>query len=526
MNRRRSSRPDQLPLRSRIFQLQGQSRIVQLLSAWLALSCWVGCRKESSAPAAPPPVPHSEPVAAPPAPPAPAVALPVVATPAELPIAASEVDALLKSWLATQNQGDFAGYEQLYAERMTGVRRTGTIVKQLSRAGWMADRRKMFAKQMQVSATEVQITAGQTASVLLTQHFATGSFSDVGPKRWVVVRQGPSIKIAREEMMASQLLDGAAPGEPPAAEQLALAMHAGDQVWLAVALSDGVALAEAATAPPSARLELWDRQAPATVSRPTTWPEALRSWRDRDVVLYGETGEVCRGQVQSAEVVAQIVPHFSRVQSWAGEVGVPKSSDREVASEVWDQAGKAKVLAARIKPSRGDCRLAIWGRASNLEPPVVYDRADMAGGALREAVLRSVRALGRHLHLQKEFLASVPPPRAAIWDLYSDAKPQVTVLVGQDTRLVLVHARAGDFCGGFGAELVTAWRGTELGKDDYRFLLVSDERGGDMQLPVVAADVDGDGQAELIAPRQIWKRVGPTLRPVWTLPLPDFDCPC
>ena len=436
------------------------------------------------------------------------------------------MSALLEKWLAVQNAGDFNGYEQLYAERMTGVRRTGQIVKQLSRAAWMADRRKMFAKQMQVTASDVQIFAGLTAGALLTQHFSTGNFSDVGPKRWVVVRQGADIKIAREEMLASQVLDGAAPVDPPPPEQLALALHAGDQVWLAVTLGDGVALAEAATVQAERSLQLWSREAPVTVSRAADWPEQLRSWRDRDVVLYGVAGEVCRGQVQAAEVVAQVVPHFGRAQSWAGVDGAAKAGDREIAEEVWDQAGKTKFLAARIKPFRGDCRAAVWGRASNLAPAVVFDRADMPAGALRQAVLASAQALGRYGELQKEFNASVAPPRAAQWDLHGGAKPQVTVLVAATMRLVLVHARAGDFCGGFGAEMLTAWRATELAKDEYRFQLMSDERGADLQVPVTAADVDGDGQPELIAPRQIWKRSGATWRPVWTLPLPDFDCPC
>lgn len=496
-----------------------------LMVALLTLIAAMGCRKDPP-PAVQPPAAAAQPAPAPPPAAAAPVALAAAPTAAELPIAASEVTALLDQWLAAQNSGDFNAYERLYAERMTGVRRTGHIVKQLSRAAWMADRRKMFAKQMQVSATDVQIFPGLTAGALWTQHFATGSFSDVGPKRWVVVRQGAEVKIAREEMLASQLLDGAAPVDPPPAEQLALAMHAGDQVWLAVALSDGVALAEAQTAASDRPPQLWSRQGPATVSRAANWPEVYRMWRERDVVLYGPAGEVCRGHVEAAEVVAQIVPHFGRVQSWAGEDGVPKANDREVAEEIWDQAGKTKVLAARVKAFRGDCRDAVWGRASNLAPPVVYDRADMQGGALREAALQSVRALGRHGQLQKEFTASVPPPRAALWELHDGAKPQVTVLVAAETRIVLVHARAGDFCGGFGAELLTAWRATELSKDEYRLQLVSDERGADLQLPVTAADVDGDGQPELIAPRQIWKRSGATWRPVWTLPLPNFDCPC
>src|SRR5262249_27020631 len=55
-----------------------------------------------------------------------------------------EVRALVDAWLAAQNRGDFAAYEKLYAQKFTGVRRSGTRTVSLDRAGWMRDRKRMF----------------------------------------------------------------------------------------------------------------------------------------------------------------------------------------------------------------------------------------------------------------------------------------------------------------------------------------------------------------------------------------------
>lgn len=495
-----------------------------LVAAAAILAIAAGCQKKP-APDAPAAAAQAQPEAKPASP---ATPLPQAATAAAVPapaaatavqaVEAAEAQALVDAWLQAQNKGDFEAYQKLYAQRMTGVRRSGEVAKSFARPGWLADRRRMFAKQMQVTASEVQITAGPTAAVQFSQQFASGNFSDVGPKRLVLVREAGEVRIAREEMLASQVLDGALPAEPLPAEQLAIALHGGDQVWLAVA--------PAGKAPAQGAVKLWSREGPATASRPSQWPEALQAWRDRDVVLYGPAGEVCRAQVEAAELVAQVVPHFGRVQSWKGEDGAPAAGDQEVAQEIMDQVGTALVLGARLKPNRGDCRGAVWGRASNLAPAAIYDRADMPASSLRVAAETALRGLEKYKKFQREFQEQVPAPRPAFWDLLDGAKAEVTLLVGPGKQVALVGARAGDFCGGFGAELITAWDVKPLPMDDFKLRLISDERGGDLQMPVTAADVDGDGEPELIAPRQIWRRSGATWRPVTTWALPDFDCPC
>jgi hypothetical protein len=56
----------------------------------------------------------------------------------------SDARALLASWEAAQNAGDFAAYERLYAKRFTGVKRSGPRTRSFARAGWLEDRKRMF----------------------------------------------------------------------------------------------------------------------------------------------------------------------------------------------------------------------------------------------------------------------------------------------------------------------------------------------------------------------------------------------
>jgi hypothetical protein len=47
-----------------------------------------------------------------------------------------DVKTLLDAWLKAQNDGDFNAYEKLYAQRFTGIRRSGPRTVKMDRAGW------------------------------------------------------------------------------------------------------------------------------------------------------------------------------------------------------------------------------------------------------------------------------------------------------------------------------------------------------------------------------------------------------
>ncbi len=451
-----------------------------------------------------------------------AVALAADATATPLPVAAtvtlSEVDGLVQSWLNAQNTGDFAAYAKLYADKMTGMRRVGQVARSFGRAGWMADRKRMFAKAMVVRASDVAVSiqAG-VAQVRFTQHFASGNFADVGPKQWVVVpsRNGP--RIAKEEMQLSVVQDGQAPPQVPASEMIALAVHAAGKAWLVVGERAGQ---------PAGPATLLQRQGPAVASKALPWSEALWSWRQRDVVLYGKGGELCRGQVQAIAALARVVPHFGTTQLWQGqEVGRPLP-DAEVAAQIWDLADETTVAAVEVQAYQGDCAGALWGRAANLPSVAILARDATKAGALREASLDALRKAKIFSAIARDFASEVAAPRPANWDQFGNAVTKVTSLEGSGVRIVATWAKAGEGCGGFYGEMIAIWLAVPAPGETYALQLASDPNAAGLVMPEVAADVDGDGVFELIGPGQLWRRAGATWRPALTLVVPNFDCPC
>jgi ketosteroid isomerase-like protein len=119
-----------------------------------------------------------------------------------------DAEALLAAWLEAQNGGDFAGYRAMYADGFVGVRRSGKKVRRFDRAGWMADRGRMFAKPMTVAAAAVQALGHGTGTHLFfTQTFEQGTYKDSG-RKWMALERGPGggLRIAREEMLDSTLI--------------------------------------------------------------------------------------------------------------------------------------------------------------------------------------------------------------------------------------------------------------------------------------------------------------------------------
>ena len=118
-----------------------------------------------------------------------------------------DAEALLAAWLAAQNTGDLAGYQKLYDDRFTGVRRSGAKVRRFDRAGWMADRGRMFEKAMVVASSELSVMShGAQTHLFFTQTFEQGSYKDTGRKWMALERSRQGMRIVREEMLDSTLL--------------------------------------------------------------------------------------------------------------------------------------------------------------------------------------------------------------------------------------------------------------------------------------------------------------------------------
>ncbi len=455
-----------------------------------------------------------------------AVAAPFEVSAAVLPapptVTEAEVRGLLDLWLAAQNQGDFASYQMLYATKMTGVRAVGVIRRQFSRAGWMADRKRMFGKAMQVQAEQVQVAiAAGLAQVRFVQTFQSGSFRDKGPKVWLVAREFDAPRIVREEMLSS-VVSTVQQATPPPAENLALAVRVGDSTWLAID-----------AAPPTGDVSptLLQQSGAWTAGVALDWTGTRKPWKDRDIIVYGQTGEVCRGQAVEVAAIARALPHFGQVQDWTEGPEQQRPPASEIAAAVWDLGKGDAITAVRIRPyptpgNRADCPKALFGRSAHLPSPVFLGRDATKAGQLRETALATMRGERFFAEIGRDYAREVQPPRALTWDQYQHAVAEVVSFEGPGIRLVVTHAQAGEACGGFGGEYLAIWTARPLPPDNYRLVLASDPKAGADAVPQAAVDVDGDGQFELVAPDRIWRMVGPNWQPVFSLRVPDYDCPC
>ena len=175
-------------------------------AAWLAVLISFACKGEPEKTAAAPPSGSRDAAPATASEKGPAVKPQDEQAPSESD--REEAEALLATWLAAQSGGDFAGYQKLYGDRFTGVRRSGKQVRRFDRAGWMKDRGRMFERPMAVTAEAVHVVAhGAQTHVFFTQTFEQGTYKDTG-RKWMALERaaGGPLRIAREEMLDSTLI--------------------------------------------------------------------------------------------------------------------------------------------------------------------------------------------------------------------------------------------------------------------------------------------------------------------------------
>jgi ketosteroid isomerase-like protein len=119
----------------------------------------------------------------------------------------SEVQALVERWRTAQNDGDFDAYAALYGDGFEGVKRAGEAEQRFDRAGWLEDRKRMFARPMRVDTDELRVQIkGQGARAELVQTWSSGGFGDRGRKRLDIELRGDGLRIVREEMLDSRIV--------------------------------------------------------------------------------------------------------------------------------------------------------------------------------------------------------------------------------------------------------------------------------------------------------------------------------
>lgn len=428
-----------------------------------------------------------------------------------------EARALLDAWVEAQNKGDFSAYEALYAPRFQGVRRSGSSTAKLDRARWMKERERMFKRKTSVQARDVVITPTHDGATLrFVQSWSSESYRDEGTKRVVVsreVKRGGRLLIAREEMLDST----AYPSAAPPSDRFSLALVAGGRTFLVVA--------------PDA-IEEWGSGEPALVSNEgpvvtrraidaAKLPPDLGAWRGRKVELFGKERGSCEGTVANLALLGRVYPHFGTRARWFDEAGAegPKPSPLEVAREAWDMSGgeSSRALVAEVTVTKGECKGALWGRASVDDKPVLAAPTP-ADGKVRALALDALRQTKAWKEIQARYEGEKGASDPKRWDEF-DARVDALVFTLPSKVIVTLAVRAGPGCAQFGATLGAAWK-LEGGR-----LEALREAEEEPPEALSAGDVDGDGEVDVVLREGLLKSRGRRLEP-YRLKVKSLDCDC
>lgn len=417
--------------------------------------------------------------------------------------------ALLAGWLDAQNSGNAKAYNTLYAGRFFGVKRVGAKTWRFDRKGWVRDRRRMFERKMRVEASEVRVSSdGRSAVVRFVQTWASGTFKDVGPKQLVLVREGGAVRIAREEMLASERV-GEAQAKPLRIERFAFVLNG----WMLL------------HAEPDER---WATGAPklvaegpyvATKAVAAALPDTWRAWVGREVTGYDAKGGACDTKITELVVVTGFHPHFGTEGYWTGhpnfnddEKPVP---DDQIADEVFAGGGPAW-LAAKLADDA--CAGSLWAHPKR---PTPATHAVPQGESLKSEALRRFRTLKGYRSVAKLFRSEVGAKIP--WEVYEDTRPRLSSFSWGGRKYVAISAASGPGCGGFSGEFWAIYGTTPDGKLQ---LLTDPDEPGELFHPSGITDIDGDGRPDFVSPGRVVRQVGATWRPVESAELPSFDCPC
>ncbi len=394
-------------------------------------------------------------------------------------ISQDEIQNLMKLWLASQNNGDFSSYQSLYANRFTGIRRTGHRETSFDREGWMRDRKRMFEKPMRVEAHETNSSiAGITAVVRFEQRWMSASYQDAGPKQMVLAKEkNGELRIAREEMLGSNKMN---------------AQRSEDRKFSYI-VEEGIVLDfEPSLEWGSGPLQLTGTHNVRQKVNPKTLPAETKDLLRKSFKLMNNQGEVCETKITDFFLLKRVVPHFGNYDRWKEE-GTPKAT---IAQEIWDMGDtEGFLLMGDVKICKG----ATWARAAYLPSPTLIP-AKPAPDAWRETALKEFRKLPAYQEIQQEFLKNAVEGKATgLWENYNDGKTIVSFFSfpqGQ-SPWIAVSARSVGSCNDFEGNLWAIWE-IRGGPTHAQFKPLNDPENGVCFKPEAIVDLDGDHQFEIL----------------------------
>jgi hypothetical protein len=414
------------------------------------------------------------------------------------PIHEPDVTALLHRWIAAQNAGDFETYSTLYATRFDGIKRVGQRVHRFDRTSWLRDRKRMFAKSaMHVEALNPEMSVfPRLARVTFEQHWASDSFSDRGEKALIIVRENGALRIEREEMLSSNVSADSEPIEVDLRDFMQVERTRRDYVILAanadVAWGHGVPVLDSN--------EAQGLNAARIAVKREALPDRLKQQSAATALdLFGASGAVCHARSDELFLLRRFLVNETGAEFHDESIGTDKPSAREIAQAVWDAGAERTLLVAEVVDVDGDCKSALWARASERASPTVFVASD-ADSALATRVTEQARKLRGYKKLQSAFILFVKenyedakdaPQR---WEQEYDPKPSIKVWRNGERMFVSYDLNVG----GCGDYLGAVWGLFEL--RDERLLLIADSGVSTLDEDFTfksVADIDGDGQIEV-----------------------------
>jgi len=393
----------------------------------------------------------------------PASTIAPVAVPTASVLSVPAARAFLERWVSTQNQGDFDGYQALYAERFRGTKRSGPRVRHFDRAGWVSDRARMFKQTMHVDVSDVKIQAwSRAAEITFTQAWTSPTFSDVGPKRLLLVAGSSGPEIATEEMLASNIGRQGTTSALDAHDFRFLART--NHLYVVITSDPDVSWAGngAVELDAGRGADISAARRKADASRV---PTDIRSSVPEQIRLYGASGPVCTATVGDLYLLRRVVVHFGTRQYWNGEVDLEEGAapapvlDQVVADGIWGEA-EDTLLVAELTPDAthgsAGCDAALWAREVERPEPTVFQREELAPDhVLRRQLLDAVAALPSYRRIAADYRTHGKETSDALptrWENFEQGSPTFTAWRGAGRELFSVDMSVGG-CGSFGGTL-------------------------------------------------------------------------
>lgn len=410
-----------------------------------------------------------------------------------------QVSQLVEKWLAAQNRNDLAAYQALYAADFVGIKNVSGQTLRVDRATWLRERAKVFSEAQHVAVQDLKAAPVLSGwSLTFTQVYESKNYKNIGSKQLELKSSDTGLLINREELVTSLRVLPVGDGDPTPVGLGSRPQR--DRIYWAFVEHHKVILARdmARYAQGSERQEDYDgRQTTGHASGRVTLrdpsaalPARFRSLTGTPLHLHGSVPNTCMAKVGKLALMT--------LYPYSGGLGGPEPP---VNPEV--------LLVADLDAPSAECRTAVlFARAADL-PPLNLVKAENLDGAAVTKVKRAFK----------------------LTQTYKDAAQRESERIRDGTKIIAVAGEilslnptswfatmnlSGDDCRVGELAGWALWQGGAGGAAVRRLW----EASGELDHLAVAADVDGDGQLEVLTERgQVvgagYQRWLPSMQVIW-----------